>query len=96
MEVEVGNIVLNPGTASQDSERLNSTMMEVISVEPMDIDNPMFPVRPVPGWAQPIMAYILDGTLPENEVEARQILRRSKAYTVINQELYKRSVTEVL
>ena len=71
-------------------------MMEVMSAEPMDIDIPMFPVRPVPGWAQPIMAYILEGTLPENEVEARQIVRRSKAYTVINQELYKRSVTEVL
>ena len=70
--------------------------MEVTSAEPMDVDIPVFPVRPVLGWAQLIIAYISDGTLLENEVEARQILRRSKAYTIINQELYKRSVTEVL
>ena len=38
----------------------------------------------------------MDGSLPSNEVEARQVQRRSKAYTIINQELYKRSVTEVL
>ena len=67
-----------------------------MSVDLMEVDDPVFPVRPVPGWAQPLMAYMMDGSLPSNEVEAMQVQRRSKAYIIINQELYKRSVTEVL
>src|SRR6266480_1730987 len=39
---------------------------------------------------------MIDGTLPADEVIARQIQRRSKAYIIINGELYKRSVTGVL
>ena len=39
------------------------------------------------------MAYLSRGVLPDDEIEARKIIRRSKAYTIINNELYKRSVT---
>ena len=42
------------------------------------------------------MSYMIDGSLPEDEVSARQVQRRAKAYTIINGELYKRSVTSVL
>ena len=42
------------------------------------------------------MSYMIDGTLPEDPTEARRVQRRSKAYTIINMELYKRSVTMVL
>ena len=34
--------------------------------------------------------------LPEDVVEARRITRRSKAFTIINGELYKRSISKVL
>ena len=67
-----------------------------MSADMMDVDEEIFPVRPVPGWAQRIMSYMIDGTLPEDPTEARRIQRRSKAYTIINMELYKRSVTMVL
>ena len=36
-----------------------------------------------PGWTVLYIAYILRNELPEDEEEARQIVRRSKAFTVI-------------
>ena len=56
----------------------------------------VFEVRAPPEWGKPILQFMIDGTLPADEVTARQIQRRSKAYTIINGELYKRSVTGVL
>ena len=48
-----------------------------------------------PSWAQTILAFLLRGELPQDEAEARQIQRRSAAYTIINRELVRRSVTGV-
>ena len=55
----------------------------------------VFAVQEVPSWAQPFLTYIVKGELPEDEVLARQVVRRCKAYTIINGELYKRSVSGV-
>ena len=63
---------------------------------PLSVDEPLFPERPVPVWARQIMAYMMTGTLPEDENEARKTQRRSKSYTIINAEVYKRNVTGVL
>jgi hypothetical protein len=52
--------------------------------------------EPVPEWTLPFYNYLTTGELPEEEVHARQVKRRSSAYTIIDQELYKRSVTGVL
>lgn len=38
------------------------------------------------------MDYLARGELPNEEVAARQVKRRASAYTIINNELYKRSV----
>ncbi|XP_024313455.1 uncharacterized protein LOC112270039 [Brachypodium distachyon] len=92
MDIDGGSGSDNPGT-----ERPNSA--EAMAVEPMEVDipdEPVFATRPVPAWAQPIMSYLKYGSLPEEEVSARQIQRRAKAYTIINGELYKKSVTNVL
>ena len=67
-----------------------------MSVESMEVDEPIFPVRHVLGWAHSKMSYRIDGSLPSNETEARRVQRRSKAYTIINMELYKRSATTIL
>ena len=48
-----------------------------------------------PDWTMPYIAYILRKELPENEEEARQIVRRSKAFTVIKGQLYRESATRV-
>jgi hypothetical protein len=47
-------------------------------------------------WTKPYLAYLIRGELPEDTIHRRQIMRRSKAFTIINGELYKRSTTGVL
>jgi hypothetical protein len=45
---------------------------------------------------KPYLAYLARGELPEDLIHHRQIIRRSKSFTIINGELYKRSMTGVL
>jgi hypothetical protein len=48
-----------------------------------------------PLWTKPFLAYLIRQQLPEDPVEARRIVRRSKAFTVVNGELYKRSISGI-
>jgi ribonuclease HI len=84
-----GTDPLVPGT-SQPME------IDYVSVEMMEIDQAVFTVREVPSWARPIIYFRVDGQVPADETEARRVARRSKGYTIINKEIYKRSVTGVL
>jgi hypothetical protein len=45
---------------------------------------------------KPHLAYQIRGHLPEDTIHHRQVMRRSKAITIIQGELYKRSTTGVL
>jgi hypothetical protein len=47
-------------------------------------------------WTKPYLAYLIRGELPEDTIHRRQIMRRSKAFTIIKGELYKRNTTGVL
>jgi hypothetical protein len=47
-------------------------------------------------WMQPYLAYMINKTLPEDTIEARRIIRRSKAFVVVQGKLYKKSITGVL
>jgi hypothetical protein len=47
-------------------------------------------------WTKPYLAYLTRDELPKDTIHRRQIIRRSKAFTIINGELYKRSTTGVL
>ena len=47
-------------------------------------------------WTEPFLAYLNRKELPEDQNEARRIVRRSKAYKVHDGELYKKSATGVL
>jgi hypothetical protein len=47
-------------------------------------------------WIQPYLAYMMNKTLPEDIVEARRIIRRSKAFVILQGKLYKKSITGVL
>ena len=49
-----------------------------------------------PLWTTPYVAYLAWREVPEDPTEARRVIRRSKAYTVINGELYKRSISGIL
>ncbi|XP_071674798.1 uncharacterized protein [Lolium perenne] len=47
-------------------------------------------------WMQAYISYILRKEIPDHPVEARRVIRRSKAFTVVKGELYKRSISGVL
>jgi hypothetical protein len=47
-------------------------------------------------WMQPYLAYMINKTLPEDTVEARRIIQRSKAFVVVQGKLYKKSITGIL
>jgi hypothetical protein len=47
-------------------------------------------------WMQPYLASMINKALPEDTVEARRIIRRSKAFVVLQGRLYKKSITGVL
>jgi hypothetical protein len=47
-------------------------------------------------WMQVYIAYILRKEIPEDPVKARRVIRRSKSFTVVKGELYKRSISGVL
>ena len=48
-----------------------------------------------PSWAQPILKFLVSKELPTDETLARQVQRRAAAYTIVNRELVRRSVTGV-
>ena len=65
------------------------------STDPTEVDVPavvdliMEILAVIPDWTVPIIAYIPRQELPEDEVQDRQIVRRSKSFTVIDGQLYK-------
>jgi hypothetical protein len=80
-----------PGTALSVPGTSQPMEIDYVSVEVMEIDQPVFTAREVPSWARSIMDFLVDGQLPVDEAEAPRVMRRSKAYTIINKEIYKRS-----
>lgn len=48
-----------------------------------------------PDWTLSYIVYLLWKGLPKAEIEAWQIVHRSKSYTVLNDELYKVSLSGI-
>ena len=65
--------------APQPKSATDPTEVEVPAV----VDLVMEVLVVIPDWTVPYTAYILRKELPEDEEEARQIVRRSKAFSVI-------------
>jgi hypothetical protein len=64
----------------------------------VDPENPELASSPVmavlpcnPPWEEPYLEYLMTKKLPKDKVQRRQIDRRAKAYTIIDDQLYKRS-----
>jgi hypothetical protein len=55
----------------------------------------VFHIRVIPSWAKPFSNYLITRDLPRDEAEARQLQHRAQAYTIINSELYKHSVSRI-
>jgi hypothetical protein len=68
----------------------------------VDPENPELASSPVmavlpsnPPCAEPYLEYLTSKKLPKDEVQKRQIKRRAKAYTIIDGQLYKRSISGI-
>ena len=48
----------------------------------------MAALHAIPDWTVLYLAYMTRGELPEEETLARQITRRSKSMTIVNDELH--------
>jgi hypothetical protein len=83
-----------PGTALPVP--LHPMEIDYMPEDMMMIDQEVFTVQDVPSWIRPIMDFLVNGQVPADEAEAQRIQRRSKAYTILNNEMYKRSTTGVL
>jgi hypothetical protein len=69
-----------------------------ISMDPRAADPlvaSVFHIREIPSWAEPFSNYLITWDLPTNEADARRLQRCAQAYTIINCELYKRSVSGI-
>jgi hypothetical protein len=73
---------VSPAPEKEDEEADDEASEEVMVVEVT--------------WMQPYLAYMMNKELPENQVEARRIAHRSKAFRVVNGKLYKRSISGVI
>ena len=77
--------------------------LRIPSVKGANPENPDVAVSPakevmaiIPSWTQPFLDYLMDQKkLPEDEVLARQIIRRARSYTIVDGQLYKRSANGV-
>ncbi|KAK1630900.1 hypothetical protein QYE76_005215 [Lolium multiflorum] len=76
--------------------------LRIPSVKGANPENPEVTVSParevmviIPAWTQPFLDYLIDQKLPEDEVLARQIIRRARSYTIVDGQLYERSATGV-
>lgn len=76
--------------------------LRIPSVKGASLENPDMAVSPAkevmvitPAWTKPYLDYLIDQKLLENEVLARQIMRRAKSYTIIDGQLYKRSTSKI-
>jgi hypothetical protein len=49
-----------------------------------------------PIWTKPYIAYLIHGEKPDDIIHCCQIVRRSKSFTIINGDLYRRSTSGVL
>src|SRR3954469_24888986 len=52
-------------------------------------------IHATPDWVVPYLNYKTRGILPADELLARQIVRRSKSFTIINGELHRQIPTDV-
>ena len=93
VEPSLGTATVGPGTSSTQMAAANSNppppsptaliQVAVVAVEEIA----------APSWAQPILNFLVNKELPIDEVLARQVQRQAAAYTIVNKELVRRSVT---
>jgi hypothetical protein len=87
-----GAAVSKPALAAGQPDEAG-TSTDPVDAEPLVAS--VFHIWEIPSWEEPFSNYLITGDLPQDETEARQLQRRTQAYTIINSELYKRSVSGI-
>jgi hypothetical protein len=82
--------IKNSKTSTIEGQVTGSGAEKTSAVEPEEV--PMIEET----WMQPYLAYMINKKLPEDTVEAKRIIRRSKAFVVLQGKLYKKSISGVL
>ncbi|XP_004959327.1 uncharacterized protein LOC101785866 [Setaria italica] len=99
---EVGTVPLVPNSGTDPGKVGNSPSVLNLEADPsdpevMEIDaNPEEGPNPPTDWRAPYLDYLIRETLPTNKTEGRRIARHAKSFVIIDQELYKRSHTDIL
>jgi hypothetical protein len=87
-----GAAVSTPASAAGQSDKAG-TSTDPGAADPLVAS--VFHIREIPSWAEPFSNYLITGDLPKDEAEARRLQRHAQAYTIINSELYKRSMSGI-
>jgi ribonuclease HI len=85
---------IDPALATRSGANHSGTALEAGTADSSKETATVMLVEAV--WTKPYLAYLIRGELPEDTIHHRHIMRRSKAFTIIQGELYKHSTTGVL
>jgi len=77
-----------PGPDPNDSTAQEQEAMDIEPEPPAPDDSP--------DWRYHLLQRLVDGTLPSDQAEARQVARRAKTFVLLDGEMYKRSPSGVL
>ena len=74
----------------------HSIIQEVLPAPSIHEEQATMAVAVSRSWIDPLKDYIVEGTLPEDDAEAKSIVRKAIRYAVIDGELYRKSSTAPL
>ena len=96
-ELGPGTTAAGPGTTSTQQAMADSDPNSSLPSPPAPITVVVLTIEEVtaPSWAQPILNFLVNREFPTDEISARQVQRRVIAYTIVNRELVRRSITGV-
>jgi hypothetical protein len=89
---DLGAAVSKPAPATGQPDGAG-TSMDPGAADPLVAS--VFHIREIPSWAEPFSNYLITGDLLKDKAEARRLQCRAQAYTIINSELYKRSMSGI-
>jgi hypothetical protein len=82
--------IKNSKTSTTEGQATSSGARKTSATEPEEV------MMIEETWMQPYLAYMINKTLPEDTVEAKRIIQRSKVFVVLQGKLYKKSISGVL
>ena len=53
-------------------------------------------IKGIPNWMTPIIQYLRKAAQPEDDVEAKRMVKEASYYTIIKGQLYRRSLSQPL